>query len=165
MNAAEKEGEAIRDRIQNWLMGEGWEIADQPHPDFTWLIRAQDAGGRRILLGQSKMRPDRIHLEARVDIAGEHRRKFDSLPEGKRRENLWKLRFRLLMMGVDFMGVAEPMQSVVLTQRIYVDDLNKDSFIQRFLVVRNAVIAVIWSVIEDLEGVEAPADSVEQKAH
>jgi hypothetical protein len=39
------------------------------------------------------------------------------------------------------------MQGVMLTQRIYLDGLTKDSFIQRFLIVRNAVIAVIWSII------------------
>jgi len=165
MSAGEKDVEATRDKVQNWLMAEGWQLAEQAHPDLEWLIRAEDANGRRILVGQNKVRPDRVHLEARVDIAGEHRKKFESLPEERRREVLWKLRFRLLSMNVDFAGVAEPMQTVVLLQRIYLDGLTKDSFVQRFLVVRNAVIAVIWSVIEDLEGVEAPAESVEMKAH
>ena len=164
MSGAEKEQEA-RGKIQNWLMAEGWNIAEQAHPDLAWLIRAEDAGGRRILVGQSKVRPDQIHLEALVTIADEHRKKFESLSEDKRREILWKLRFRLLLMNVDFAGVAEPMQGVMLTQRIYLDGLTKDSFIQRFLIVRNAVITVIWSIIQDLEGVEPPAESVAQKTH
>ncbi len=46
--------EETRDKIQNWLMNEGWQIAEQPHPDVEWLIRAEDAGGRRILVGQNK---------------------------------------------------------------------------------------------------------------
>jgi len=165
MSAAENDAGATRDRVQNWLMAEGWQIADQAHPDLAWLIRAEDAGGRRILVGQNKVRPDQIHLEARVNIAEEHRKKFESLPEEKRRENLWKLRFRLLMMNVEFIGVTEPMQAVLLTQRMYLDGLTKDAFIQRFLVVRNAVIAVVWSIIQDLEGVEAPAESTEPKTH
>ena len=167
MSGAEKEQETqgTRDKIQNWLMAEGWNIAEQAHPDLAWLIRAEDAGGRRILVGQSKVRPDQIHLEALVTIADEHRKKFESLSEEKRREILWKLRFRLLLMNVDFAGVAEPMQGVMLTQRIYLDGLTKDSFIQRFLIVRNAVITVIWSIIQDLEGVEPPAESVAQKTH
>ena len=164
MSGAEKE-QGVRDKIQNWLMAEGWNIAEQAHPDLAWLIRAEDAGGRRILVGQSKVRPDQIHLEALVTIADEHRKKFESLSEDKRREILWKLRFRLLLMNVDFAGVAEPMQGVMLTQRIYLDGLTKDSFIQRFLIVRNAVITVIWSIIQDLEGVEPPAESVAQKTH
>ena len=167
MSTSEKEQnmEATRDKVQNWLMSEGWQIAEQPHPDLAWLIRAEDAGGRRILVGQGKVREDLIHLEARVNLADEHRQKFESLPEDKRRDILWRLRFRLLMMNVDFAGVAEPMQAVVLTQRIYLDGLTKDAFIQRFLIVRNAVIAVIWSIIQDLEGVQPPAESTKQKLH
>jgi hypothetical protein len=162
MSGAEKD---VRDKIQNWLMAEGWNIAEQAHPELAWLIRAEDAGGRRVLVGQSKARPDLIHLEARVNVADEHRSKFGALPEEKRREILWKLRFRLLMMSVDFAGVAEPMQAVLLTQRIYLDGLTKDGFIQRFLTVRNAVIAVIWSIMQDLEGVEPPAESTKPKSH
>jgi hypothetical protein len=102
-------------------------------------------------------------LEALVTIAEEHRKKFESLPQETRQEILWELRFRLLLMKVDFAGVAEPMQAVMLTQRIDLDGLTKDSFIQRFLILRNAVIAVIWSIIQDLEGVEPPAESIAPK--
>jgi hypothetical protein len=166
MSGAEKEEskETTRDKVQNWLMSEGWKIADQPHPNLAWLIRAEDAAERRILVGQDKIKQDYIHLEARVNIADEHRKKFESLPENRRREILWRLRFRLLLMNVDFVGVAEPMQAVLLTQRIYLDGLTKDAFIQRFLMVRNAVIAVIWSIIQDLEGVEPPAESTKSKS-
>jgi hypothetical protein len=166
MSAAEREQnmEGTRDKVQNWLMAEGWKIADQPHPNLAWLIRAEDAAERRILVGQDKIKQDYIHLEARVNIADEHRKKFESLPENRRREILWRLRFRLLLMNVDFVGVAEPMQAVLLTQRIYLDGLTKDAFIQRFLMVRNAVIAVIWSIIQDLEGVEPPAESTKSKS-
>ncbi len=161
----EQDKETTREKVQNWLMSEGWQITEQPHPNLAWLIRAEDAAERRILIGQDKVKQDYIHLEARVNIADEHRKKFESLPENRRREILWRLRFRLLLMNVDFIGVAEPMQGVLLTQRIYLDGLTKDAFIQRFLMVRNAVIAVIWSIIQDLEGVEPPAESAKSKSH
>lgn len=157
--------EGTRDKIQNWLMAEGWNLAEQTHPDLAWLIRAEDAGARRILVGQNKLKPDLIHLEAQVNVSDEHRIKFESLPGEKRNDILWRLRFRLLMMNIDFAGVAEPMESVVLTQRIYLDGLAKDTFIQRFLTVRNAVIAVIWSIMQDLEGVKPPAESTKTKTH
>lgn len=150
-----------RDQVQNWLMSEGWQIAEQSHPDLAWLIRAEDAAQRRILIGQSKARPDMIHLEARVNLADEHRKMFENLPKETRRKILWALRFRLLAMNVDFVGVTEPMQAVLITQRIYLDGLTKDNFLQRFTNVRNAVITVIWSIIQNLEGVEAPAKSAE----
>ncbi len=157
--------EEARDKIQNWLMSEGWQIAEQAHPNMNWLVRAEDAGGRRILVGQSKAREDVIHLEARVNIEDDYRQRFESLPDDERRKILWDLRFRLLQMNVDFAGVAERLAAVVLTQRIYLDGLTKDAFIQRFLNVRNAEIAVIWSVIQNLEGVEPPAESTRAKLH
>jgi hypothetical protein len=150
-----------RDQVQNWLMNEGWQISEQSHPNLTWLIRAEDAAQRRILVGQSKARPDMILLEARVNLADEHRKMFENLPQEKRRKILWDLRFRLLSMKVDFAGVTEPMQSVQVTQRIYLDGLTKDNFLQRFSNVRNALITVIWSIIRNLEGVEPPAESGE----
>ena len=157
--------DATREKVQSWLMSEGWQIAEQSHPDLTWLIRAEDAAERRILVGQSKAREDQIHLEARVDVGDDHRKRFESLPEDRRREILWKLRFRLLAMNVDFVGVTEPMETVLLTQRLYLDGLTKDTFLQRFSTVRNAVITVIWSIIENLEGVEAPAESAKPTKH
>lgn len=163
MAATEKEMEETRAKVQNWLMGEGWQISEQVHPNMAWLIRADDAGGRRILLGQNKEREDHLILEANVNFAEDYRRKFDSLSEEKRREILWRLRFRLLTMNVDFAGVTEPLENVMLTQRMYLDGLTKDAFIQRFLVVRNAVLSVMWSIIQDLEGVEPPSESVEPK--
>jgi len=157
--------ETIRDRVQNWLMSEGWQIAEPTHPEFAWLIRAEDGGERKILVGQNKAREDRVHLEANVKISDDHRKLFESLAEKKRREVLWNLRFQLLQMNVDFVGVAEPIEDVILTQRIYLDGLTKDAFIQRFLTVRNAVIAVIWSTIKDLPEVKPPAKSTEKTKH
>jgi hypothetical protein len=153
--------EITRDQVQNWLMSEGWQISEQTHPDLTWLVRAEDAAKRRILIGQSKSRPDLILLEARVNLAEEHYKLFENLPQEARRKILWDLRFRLLAMNVDFTGIAEPMRSVQVTQRIYLDGLTKDSFIQRFTNVRNALITVIWSIIQNLEGIEPPAESAE----
>lgn len=151
-----------RDQVQNWLMSEGWQISEQSHPDLAWLIRAEDAAQRRILVGQSKARSDMIHLEARVNLADEHRKMFENLPQEVRRKILWDLRFRLLAMNVDFVGVTEPMQAVLITQRVYLDGLTKDNFLQRFANVRNGVITVIWSIIQNLEGVEPPAKSAEE---
>ena len=157
--------DTTRDQVQNWLMSEGWQIAEPTHPDFAWLIRAEDGGERKILVGQNKAREDRIHLEANVRISDDHRKQFEGLAEDKRREVLWNLRFQLLQMNVDFVGVAEPLGEVILTQRMYLDGLTKDSFIQRFLTVRNAIIAVIWSTIKDLMDVTPPAKSTEKTKH
>jgi hypothetical protein len=46
--------------------------------------------------------------------------------------------------------VQEPFVRVVVGQRIYLDGLTQDSFLQRVSQVRNGVIAVIWSVARHL---------------
>jgi len=161
MSENEQNAAATRDKVQSWLMSEGWQISEQSHQEFAWLIRAEDAGMRRIAVGQSNARQDLIILESAVEPSEEYRNMFAKLPDDRRREILWKLRYQLLSMNVDFTGVAEPMETVILTQRIYLDGLTKDAFLQRFLMVRNAIIAVIWSIIQYLEGVEPPAESTE----
>jgi hypothetical protein len=167
MVAAEKEKamEATRGMVQNWLMSDGWQLSEQVHPNMAWLIRAEDGGGKRILVGQYKDREDNVLLEANVNFADDYRLKFETLPTDRRREILWRLRFQLLAMNVDFVGVGEPLKNVVLTQRVYLDGLTKDAFIRRFLAVRNSILAVIWSIIQDLEGVEPPSESAENRTH
>ncbi len=125
---------------------EGQVIKDYPFPMGSVAI------GRRKESSIVFTNPEVSSTHARIDKIGTH-------------YMLWKLRFRLLMMNVDFAGVAEPMQAVLLTQRIYLDGLTKDACTQRFLTVRNAVIAVIWSIMQDLEGVEPPAESAQPKTH
>ena len=100
MNGKEQTMEETRDKIQKWLMSEGWQISEPTHPEFVWLIQAEDGGERRILVGQNKAKPDQIHLEARVNLAEEHQKMFETLAADRRRETLWKLRFRLLAMNV-----------------------------------------------------------------
>ena len=49
-NAKDWSTDETRDKVQNWLMSEGWQLAEPTHPDFAWLIRAEDGGERRILV-------------------------------------------------------------------------------------------------------------------
>ena len=165
MTGAEKEQslEPTRGEVQNWLIAEGWKISEQPHPAAEWLLRAEDTAGHRILVGKNAARSDRITLEARVDLSDELRRHFEILPEEKRNRILWDLRFRLLMMNVEFSGVSEPLMAVVISQIIFLDGFTKKTFLQRFSLVRNAVVTVIWSVMQYLENVEPPAESTKSK--
>ena len=165
MSENEKDVKGTRDKIQNWLMAEGWNIAEQAHSELAWLIRAEDASGRRILVGQNKARPDLIHLEARVGVADEHRGKFESLPAEKRREILWK---SALPPSDDERGFckggrahadcsAHPANlSGWSHQRYLHSEVSNHS--QR-------VIAVIWSIMQNLEGVEPPTESTKPKSH
>lgn len=145
------EREEVRARVQSWLLSEGWQLTEKPHADATWLVEARDAGGRHVIVGQKKGREDQILLEGAVGIAERHREQLALLPLAERLDILWNLRFALLGLNVEFNGVEEPLTRVMIGQRIYFDGLTKDRFLQRISLVRNGIIAVIWSIARRLE--------------
>lgn len=150
--------DALRARITAWLLGEGWQIAEKPHGDALWLLEASDSQGRHVAVGQRRGKPEQILLEAAVGLSDTHQQRFGELAAGPRQELLWELRFGLLALGVDFQGVQEPLQRVVIGHRIYEDGLTRDLFAQRLCQVRNALLTVLWTVARRLDagaGVES----------
>jgi hypothetical protein len=145
-----------RAKVQSWLLGEGWSLTEKNHDDAVWLLEARDGGGRHIVTGQKKGATDQVLLEGVVGIADAHQEQFAALPAEVRQELLWELRFALLNMGVEFSGVQEPFNRVMVGQRIYHDGLTQDRYLQRVSQVRSAIIAVIWTIARRL-GLGAPA--------
>jgi hypothetical protein len=140
----------VRGRVQNWLLGEGWELAEKEHAEAAWLVEARDPGGRHLVVGQKRGKADQVILEGAVVLSDPHRLSFDALPPEARQDLLWNLRFALLHLGVEFQGVQEPFRRVTLGQRIYYDGLTKDAFLQRLSQVRNAILATVWTVARRL---------------
>ena len=140
----------LRAQVQNWLLGEGWQLTEKPHEDALWLLEAQDAGGRIVVVGQKRGKTDQVLLEAAVALTDNHRERFERLAAAERQELLWDMRFRLLQMGVEFQGAQEPLVRVVIGHRLYLDGIGQDRFLGRVARVRNAVIAVIWTIARHL---------------
>jgi hypothetical protein len=138
-------GDAVRGRIQSWLLGEGWELAEKDHAEALWLLEARDGGGRHLIVGQKRGKADQVILEGAVVLSEPHQQSFEALAPEARQELLWDLRFTLLGLGVEFQGVQEPFRRITLGQRIYFDGLTKDGFLQRVTLVRNAILATIWT--------------------
>lgn len=157
--------EQVRERVETWLMDEGWTLSENSHAGACWLVQAEDQAQRRLLVGQTKSPGDQVRIQATVVVAADHREHFESLPAEVRDAILWELRFRLLNMGVDFSGIGEPLERVTVAQRIYLDGLTKDRFLQRLAVVKNALIAVIWSIGRRLSHLPAPSSHGEVLIH
>ena len=143
--------ESLRDRIAGWLLGEGWQLAEKQHESALWLLEASDSQGRHLVVGQRLGRADQIIFEGAVALSEPHQRQFAALAAGERQSILWELRFTLLALGVDFHGAQEPLTRVAVGQRIYEDGLTRDRFTQRMMQVRNAILAVLWTVARHLE--------------
>lgn len=141
----EENAEAVRGRIQSWLLAEGWELAEKDHAEAVWLLEARDAGGRHLIVGQKRGKTDQLILEGAVVLSETHQTSFEALDGEARQELLWDLRFLLLGLGVEFQGVQDPFRRVTVGQRIYFDGLTRDGFLQRVTQVRNAILATIWT--------------------
>jgi len=135
-----------RSRIQGWLMQEGWQIAENQHPNAAWIIAATQAGGFGLLIVQPQSTPDRIDIQAGIGIDPEHQRLIAAMEPKQRQELWWNLRFDLLKMGVDFGGFDEPVTQLHVSQRMYDDGLTKDRFLQRVTKIKNAEILILWSI-------------------
>ena len=155
----ERDWELLRARLASWLLGEGWQLAEKNHEDAVWLLEATDNQGRHLVVGQRKGKTEQVLLEGAVALSDQHQQSFQALPHLTRQELLWDLRFTLLTLGVDFHGVQEPFERVVLGQRIYEDALTRDRFTQRVSQMRNGILAVLWTVARRLD-LAAPAAEI-----
>ena len=142
--------EDIKEQIQKWLMEEGWRIRTENVPDAEWFLSGESEARVRIGIGQRRGRPDQIIIQGSVIFQQAQQDQIHRLPPEERTDFLWDMRFRLLDMGVEFSGVAEPPHEVRISQRIYYDGLTKDRFLQRVSQVRNGVLTVLWMVARRL---------------
>ena len=140
----------IKEQIQKWLMEEGWRIRTENVPDAEWFLSGESEARVRIGVGQRRDRVDQVIVQGSVIFQQEQQSQINRLPPEERSDFLWDMRFRLLAMGVEFSGVAEPPQEVQISQRIYYDGLTKDRFLQRVSQVRNGVLTVLWMVARRL---------------
>jgi hypothetical protein len=134
-----------RDRIQNWLMQEGWTVGEEQAANALWCINAK-TNGYTMIVAQLAQPADRINIQSSVLVALEHQNLFAAMEQNKRQDFWWNMRMKLLDMGLDFNGLAEPVQRIDIGQRIYDDGLTKDAFLQRVSQVKRGQIVVLWSI-------------------
>lgn len=137
-------------QIIKWLVQDGWKVSDSPSGDAEWLVTCEDDAGRRLVVGQKKNRPDLVILQGGVTLPDLQREVGDRLRPKSRESMLWDLRLFLLQMGVEFGGIEWPLDKVRVSQRLYVDSLSHNEFVQLLLRIKNALLAVIWSVSREL---------------
>lgn len=155
-------GVGKRQRIQGWLMQEGWQISDAQAENAAWTIAATNPHGQGVVVVQPQQVSDVLVLQASVKVDASFHETFAAIEQTKRDDLLWNVRFGLLQMGVEFAGLDDPPRQLVLTQRIYNDGLTKDAFVQRMMQVRNATLFAVWSITR---GLQRPPDSWPESIH
>lgn len=135
-----------RSRIQNWLMQEGWKIAEGVHPNAAWMINASEQNGFTLIVVQPSNLRDRIDIQAGVNVDDAAQKSLAAMDGAERRRLFWGLRFDLLKMGVDFSGFDDVPKQLNVMQRMYDDGLTKDRFLQRVTKIKNAQVLIIWTL-------------------
>ncbi len=161
---ASSTAEGVRERISRWLAGEGWSISELRHQQTRWLLRAQDQQQGVLLVGRSKEPEDQLRLQADITIDPAHREKLGEMPEKQKDEMLWRLRFSLLEMNLQFTGLSATPERISVFRHLYLDGLNKNMFMDALGRVRSAVLMVIWSFRRELDP-QLKADQSDAPVH
>ncbi len=125
-------------------MEDGWSLRQETPQGGLWAFVAEDSRGRRVVVGQNANRQDEVIIQAQVNIGDDTINKLSSLPENEREELLWDLRFELLRTNLEFAGIETPLKSIKVSERIFLDALTKDCFLQRISEVRKGLLVVLW---------------------
>ena len=139
-----------RRKIQGWLMEEGWRVGEVNPPDAAWMLSATDESGRIILIGQPINRADIVLIQGSVRTDENVRRHLREMAQHERNKFYLDLQYSLLQMGVEYANVGnpppDPPELVGVTQRIYAEALNRDEFVQRAILIRNAVVMILLKI-------------------
>lgn len=147
-----------RQRIERWLLADGWTVSPTDAPDAAWLLVAVHPSQIRMQVGQKTEHPDVLILQASVSLSDEHQRRLAALAPPLRADLLWDLRIDLLHSGCEFDGLGEPLDRVRLHRRLFVEDLTRTGFLERVDALRHLVLLVITRVARALaEPGAAPA--------
>ena len=142
--ASEMSPKQIKERIQTWLMEDGWSLRQETPEQSLWAFVAEDEFGRKIVVGQRAGKEDEVVIQGAVNIGDDTTDRIGRLSEDERNNLLWDLRFELVRTNLEFSGISLPLKRVEVIERLFFDALTKDSFLQRASEVRKGVLIVIW---------------------
>jgi len=134
----------IKEQVRTWLMDDGWSLRQDKPQGALWVFIADDGKGRKIVIGQNANREDTIILQGGINIDDTTSQKIDNLPAEERDDFLWELRFELLRTNLEFQGISLPLKRIELSERIVIDALTKDCFVQRTSELKKGVLLVLW---------------------
>lgn len=148
-----------REEIQSWLMAEGYSLSELTAPEAQWLIQASRQGSPTLAVGRNRRPEDQLTIQGAVTVDPQHKTALRALPADDRAAFLWDLRFSLLKSGVDFEGVTDDPDRIVLVTHVYLDGFSKTSLMNAMATVRNAVTLTIWWFMRTLTTGPGPAQS------
>ena len=150
-----------RARVKDWLSTE-WSLSDFYDPNTHWILQAtskEGKEGKAFAVLQTTVFPDQLLIQGNVEVVPEMRKQLTEITDADRRDLLWEIRFGLLNLGVEFTGVTEPLELVMVRKSIWDDALTRDCFMNRVDEVNAAVIFVLWTLQRRLPNTESGVES------
>jgi hypothetical protein len=147
--------------VKDWLDTE-WSLSEAYDPNTSWVVQATNksgaADGQAFVVLQTTIFPDQMLIQGSVAVEPEMQDQLAAMAAAERSEFLWELRFGLLKLGVEFIGVADPLEEVMIRKCIWDDGLTKDEFMNRVDQVNSAVIYVLWTLQRRMPATESSAE-------
>ncbi len=152
-----------RARVQNWLMQAGWQVGEAQAENAAWAITAVSPAKHPVVVVQPQQPNDAVLIQANLALDKTLRQRIEALSQNERRETIWAVRLGLLQMGVEFGGIDDIPEQIVITKVIYDDARIKDTFLQRVTQVRDATLFTIWSLVRRFD--EPPSNEWPENIH
>lgn len=132
----------LRQRITEYLTSEGWRVGGAKYPQGTqWLIEANDGLGRPVIIYQESTPLkviERILVVTALTLSDEHQEKYTDLSLEDKRDLIYDLRQHIILLGIGYAGLIDPLTKMFFEDIIYLDELSKGEFLKSVRKVRNA---------------------------
>lgn len=146
---SKQEREAMQEKIQNWLIEEGYKVSKQNDPKTYFTIIAEHGTGMKIGVSQSLESTDRITVSGTVEFPEDG---LHGLAQDERLNLLWDLRFALMASELMFVMVPNGQlpNKVHILKNVWYDGLTKDRFMNVAQRVVEGKLLTMWKFNQKL---------------
>lgn len=147
---ANRDWERNRRKIEMYLQDLGYVFEQSPHPRAAWLLAVHHPADLKAGILQTTDKPNQIIIDGSVSISKQQQRLFRELPQQERQSLVYAIRFKLLDMCLNFIGVDDPLTSITVGRIVFFEGLTKTSFHENINAVIRGKLAIIWLVDQAL---------------
>jgi len=155
-----------RRRVQGWLLDRYEHVTQIDTPDTIWQLTAKDHFGHGLAVANLVAKPHLILAQISIALMPNYQNAFNSLSPKERSEFLCEVQLRLLSMDVDYSGVDEPLELIIIEASLSLDGLNRDTLLQRAACINRAGLSVLIMLNRRLGGDhQRPTDTASVTIH
>jgi hypothetical protein len=149
--------DAIRRRVQNWLTTRFNNVVPQESQECFWQLTGLDEMGGGLDVSQFRSKPELIYIQGTIKLSPVHQQKFVKMSPKERFDFISELRLMLLSIDVEFSGIDDPLETILIVNPLFVDTLNRDAFINKLAWVNRGVLSMIVMLDRKFnDGVQSP---------